>query len=143
MAGASWPADGAWAAIDPLPPETQAGVQRAGDRNPRPDRWLRTDRGLLADAGPHRTKRLIADKGCDVKSLRHALAASDTEAVTPSARSREAPIPHYATADREGIRIERDFGALKDWRHIAIRYDRLARNFLSAVAIAAAIIWWT
>jgi transposase len=28
-------------------------------------------------------------------------------------------------------------GAVKDWRRIATRYDRLARNFLSAVALVA------
>ncbi len=28
-------------------------------------------------------------------------------------------------------------------RRIATRYDKLARNFLSAVALAAIIPWWT
>ncbi|NKX44883.1 IS5/IS1182 family transposase, partial [Roseibacterium sp. KMU-115] len=31
---------------------------------------------------------------------------------------------------------------LKDWRRIATRYDKLARNFLAAAQIAAAFIWW-
>jgi transposase len=31
---------------------------------------------------------------------------------------------------------------LKDWRRIVTRHDRLARNFDSAVAIAASILWW-
>jgi hypothetical protein len=37
------------------------------------------------------------------------------------------------------------FCHFKDWRRIAIaaRYDKLVRNFLSAVALAAIIIWWT
>jgi transposase len=35
------------------------------------------------------------------------------------------------------------FGRLKDFRRIATRYDKLARNFLAAVALAATIIWWT
>ena len=39
--------------------------------------------------------------------------------------------------------IERAFCSLKDYRRIATRYDKLARNFLSAVAIAAIILWWT
>lgn len=39
--------------------------------------------------------------------------------------------------------IERMFCRLKDWRRIATRYDKLARNFLSAVSLAATIIWWT
>jgi len=32
--------------------------------------------------------------------------------------------------------------ALKDFRRVATRYDKLARTFLAAVIIAATIIWW-
>jgi putative transposase len=38
--------------------------------------------------------------------------------------------------------IKRMFGRLKDFRRIATRYDKLTRNFLAGVAIAAMIIWW-
>ncbi|MGN6100733.1 MAG: IS5/IS1182 family transposase, partial [Devosia sp.] len=31
---------------------------------------------------------------------------------------------------------------LKDWRRIATRYDKLARNFLAAAMIAAALTYW-
>ena len=88
-------------------------------------------------------RRLIADKGYDANSLRRKLAAVRTEAVIPSTRSRKEPIPHDVVACRERNRIERAFCSLKDWRRIATRYDKLARNFLSAVAIASAIPWWT
>jgi len=87
--------------------------------------------------------RLLADKGYDANSLRDRLAETKTEAVIPSTRSREAPIPDDAEAYRDRNRIERAFGRLKDWRRIATRYDKLARNFASAVALAAVIIWWT
>ncbi|HDR28470.1 MAG TPA: IS5/IS1182 family transposase, partial [Rhodovulum sp.] len=30
----------------------------------------------------------------------------------------------------------------KDWRRIATRYDRCATTFLSAVALAATVIFW-
>ena len=30
----------------------------------------------------------------------------------------------------------------KDFRRIATRYDKLARNFLAGVVLAALIIWW-
>ena len=39
--------------------------------------------------------------------------------------------------------IERAFCRLKDWRRVATRYDKLARNFHSAIATAAIITWWT
>src|SRR5438477_385469 len=38
--------------------------------------------------------------------------------------------------------IERMFGRLKDFRRIATRYDRLARNFLAAVCLAATLCYW-
>ncbi|ASY72468.1 Mobile element protein (plasmid) [Sinorhizobium fredii CCBAU 83666] len=37
--------------------------------------------------------------------------------------------------------MERMFCRLKDWRRIATRYDKLARNFMAAVELAATIIW--
>jgi transposase len=88
-------------------------------------------------------RRLLADKGYDANHLRNALAAANTEAVIPSTRSRKHPIPYDKDAYRDRNQIERAFCSLKDWRRIATRYDKLARNFLSAVAIAAAILWWT
>lgn len=96
---------------------------------------------LLAAMPP--PKRLIADKGCDANHLRAALQRQETEAVIPSTRSRKNAIPYDAKACRDRNRIERAFCSLKDFRRIATRYDKLARNFLSAVAIAAAILWWT
>jgi putative transposase len=34
------------------------------------------------------------------------------------------------------------FNRLKDFRRIATRYDKLARNFASAIALAAIVLWW-
>lgn len=38
--------------------------------------------------------------------------------------------------------IERAFCRLKDWRAIATRYDKTARNFLAGICLAAAITYW-
>jgi transposase len=38
--------------------------------------------------------------------------------------------------------IERAFSHLKDWRRVATRYDKLARNFRATVALATIMIWW-
>ena len=96
---------------------------------------------LLAAMPPAR--RLLADKGYDANSLRGALCTQDTEPVIPSRCSRKRPIPYDTVAYRDRNMIERAFCSLKDYRRIATRYDKLARNFLSAVAIAATILWWT
>ncbi|MGF1523490.1 MAG: transposase, partial [Leptolyngbyaceae cyanobacterium] len=37
--------------------------------------------------------------------------------------------------------IENFFAKLKQYRAIATRYDKTARNFLSAVYLAAVVIW--
>ena len=87
--------------------------------------------------------RLLADRGYDANSLRARLTASKTEAVIPSTRFRKVPIPHDETAYSGRNMLERVFCRLKDWRRIATRYDKLAINFASAVAIAAVILWWT
>ena len=106
--------------------------------------------GTAPTSPPHRAfsrptapRRLIADKGYDANSLRSSLKAQQTEAVIPSTTSRKRPIPYDRQAYRERNRIERAFCALKDFRRIATRYDKLARNFLAAVEIAAVILWWT
>ena len=37
--------------------------------------------------------------------------------------------------------IENFFAKLKQWRGIATHYDKLARNFLAVVHLAAAMVW--
>ena len=34
------------------------------------------------------------------------------------------------------------FGRLKDFRRIATRHDKLARNFLASIVLAATLTWW-
>ena len=96
----------------------------------------------LLDRRPAPT-RLLADRRYDANRLRQRLAATRTEPVIPSTGSRKAPIPYGAEAYRDRNLIERAFCRLKDWRRIATRYDKLASNFASAVAIAATNIRWT
>jgi transposase len=70
------------------------------------------------------------------------LAAQRIEAVIPSTTSRAQPIPHNRRIYKARNRIERMWCRLKDWRRIATRYDKLARNFLSGAYIAAIFACW-
>jgi transposase len=48
--------------------------------------------------------------------------------------------------DRSGFAVgsvERLFCRLKNWRRLATRYDRLARNYLAALALVATVTEWT
>jgi transposase len=38
--------------------------------------------------------------------------------------------------------LESMFGRLKDWRRVHTRYDRCAHTFMSAICIAAFVIFW-
>jgi transposase len=42
---------------------------------------------------------------------------------------------------RRRHKIENYFCRIKDWRRIATRYDKLARNFLAAATLVAALYW--
>ena len=97
-------------------------------------------RALLRGAGP--IPGLIADRGYDANSLRRLLAERGAEAIIPSTRSRKWAIPYDVLAYRQRNLIERMFGRLKDFRRIATRYDKLARNFLAGIVLVAAVLWW-
>jgi len=88
---------------------------------------------------------LIADKGYDAdKRVRAVLAQAGKIAVIPPRRNRKRPAPYDEDAKelyKKRHRIENFFSRLKDFRAIATRYDKTARNFLSGVYLAAAIIW--
>ena len=85
---------------------------------------------------------LIADKGYDSDPLRKALIALKIEPCIPGRKNRKAPAPYDAALYKQRNRIERMFGKLKDWRRIAMRYDRCAHSFMSAICIAATVIFW-
>ena len=95
---------------------------------------------LLSAAGP--VERLIADRAYDTNRLRSLLAQYAIDAVIPSIARRKPLIPYDREAYRQRNLIERMFARLKDFRRIATRYDKLARNFLAGVLIAAAVTWW-
>ncbi len=93
-------------------------------------------------AAPGRFKRLLAGRGYDANHLRRVLKAGGSTPVIPSTRSRKRPIRHDERRCRDRWRIEAVFCHLRDFRRVATRYDKLAANFASAVALAAVIAFW-
>jgi transposase len=89
-----------------------------------------------------RPKRLIGDKAYDVESLRIWLRARRIKAVIPSTATRTVPYPLDRVAYRRRNLIERLFCRLKNWRRIATRYDRLARNYLAGLALISIVTEW-
>lgn len=86
---------------------------------------------------------LLADRGYDADWFRQALAARGTAACIPSRKGRKAPIPRDAVLYRCRHRIENMFGRIKDWRRIHTRYDRCPHAFMSAISLAASVIFST
>ena len=95
---------------------------------------------LLDAAGPVRW--FTADKGYDADALRQRLRNVGGRPVIPGRSKRKTPVVYDKRRYRERWRIEAAFCRLKDFRRIATRYDKLAANFLSAVALVTIIAFW-
>ncbi len=86
-------------------------------------------------------RELIGDRGYNSAPFRQALQARGITPCIPSTRTRKIAIPHTAILYRQRHRIEIMFGRLKNWRRIAMRCDRCAHTFFSAIAPAATVIF--
>jgi transposase len=95
---------------------------------------------LLASIGP--SKHTIADKGYDADHLRSFLEERGTTPVIPNKSNRMRRFPFDGELYRLRNVIERTFCRLKDFRAIATRYDKTARNFLAGLCLIAALCYW-
>lgn len=99
-----------------------------------------------------RPDSLLADKAYSHPSTREALRERGIPTVIPqrsdqiTARQKRGTgggrPPNFDTEmyRRRNV-VERCFNRLKQWRGIATRYDKTARNFLAAVYLAASVVW--
>jgi transposase len=87
-------------------------------------------------------KRIIADRRYDANRIRAILRDQGTIPVIPGRRNRKHPIQYDGRRYKDRWRVEAMFCRIKDLRHIATRYGKLARNFLSAASLAAAVAFW-
>ncbi|WHP70343.1 IS5 family transposase [Phaeobacter inhibens] len=85
---------------------------------------------------------MIADRGYDADWFRNALKDKGIRPCIPGRKSRDKPVPYDKRKYKRRNRIEIMVGRLKDWRRVATRYDRCPKVFLSAIALAAAVIFW-
>jgi transposase len=87
-------------------------------------------------------KVLIGHKGYDSDELRDALNARKIKACIPPRSNRTAPRSYSKSLYKQRHKVENMFAKLKDWRRIATRHDRCAHTFMSAICIAATVIFW-
>jgi transposase len=86
---------------------------------------------------------LLGDAAYDSDAFRALLIERGTTPVIKQNPTRKRLHPFDKDAYKGRNVIERAFSRLKDWRRAATRYDKLARNFRSTIALVSMIIWWT
>jgi transposase len=84
---------------------------------------------------------VIADTAYDSDHLRQIIVDKGAKAVIPNnpSRARKYPLDKHLYAQRH--LIECCFSKLKQFRRVATRYEKTARNYLAVVTLAATILW--
>ncbi|MEI4232634.1 IS5 family transposase [Roseovarius sp. D22-M7] len=85
---------------------------------------------------------LLGGRGYDADWFREALEDKGIRACIPGRKQRKTTVKYDKRRYKRRNRIEIMFGRLKDWRRVATRYDRCPKVFLSAITLAATVIYW-
>lgn len=95
---------------------------------------------LMRNIPPPHT--MLADRGYDADWFRNALKALRITPCIPPRANRTRCIRYDKTLDKNRHQVENMFAKLKDWRRIAMRYDRCAHTFFSAICLAATFMFY-
>ena len=84
---------------------------------------------------------VMADTAYDADNLRQIIADKGALAVIPSnpSRARKHPLDKQLYAQRH--LIECCFSKLKQFRRVATRFEKTARNYLAVLTLAATMLW--
>ena len=96
---------------------------------------------LMLDALPS-AKQLLGDKGYDADWFRQSPPNAASWPASHRSQIARSWIEHDRILYRQRHKIENMFGRLKDWRRIHPAHDRCAHTFMSAICIAAVVIFW-
>ena len=84
---------------------------------------------------------VIGDKGYDANALVARINATGAQAVIPPRSNRTEQRAYDLHLYKDRNLVERFFSRLKQFRRIATRYEKLARNFTSMLNLVCAYIW--
>ena len=84
---------------------------------------------------------ILADKGYDSNEFIEIIDKFGAQAVIPPRKNRIQQRPYDEVIYKERNLVERFFQKIKNFRRIATRYERLARNYLSMLQLASITIW--
>ena len=84
---------------------------------------------------------VMGDAAYDSDKLRARIAAKGAEAGIPNnpSRARKYPIDKHLYAQRH--LVECCFSKLKQFRRVATRFEKTARNYFAVVTLAAIVLW--
>ena len=85
---------------------------------------------------------LLADRGYDADWFRENYIDKGIRSCILGLEARKTTIKYDKRRYKRRIRIERMFGMIKNWKRVATRYDKSPTVFLSAIMLAAAVIFW-
>lgn len=83
---------------------------------------------------------VIADKGYDSRAVVEAIESRGAEAVIPSLKNRAEQRDYDRDRYKDRNLAERFWFKVKQYRRVATRYDKTARNFLAFVHVASIMI---
>ena len=95
---------------------------------------------LLAEVNDCRC--VLADKRYDSDKLRDSIRAKGAKPVIPGRKSRKRKIRFDRNRYKFRWMVEAVFCRLKDFRRVATRYDKLARNYMATLAITTIVAYW-
>jgi transposase len=84
---------------------------------------------------------VIADTAYDSDAFRDLIAQQGAEAVIPNNPSRATKHPIDAHLYAQRHLIECCFSKLKQFRRVATRFEKTARNYIAVVTLAAIVLW--
>jgi transposase len=88
----------------------------------------------------YQPRAVIADKGYDSDALVEFIEARGAEAVIPAKQNRSKPRVHDEHLYKERNLVERFINRIKQFRRVATRYEKTARNFLGFVQVASIMV---
>ena len=88
----------------------------------------------------HDAKAVIADKGYDGDKFVAAIEATGAVAVIPPKKNRVIKRDYDKHIYKERNLAERFISRIKQFRRVATRYEKTARNFLAVVHVAAIMV---
>lgn len=83
---------------------------------------------------------VIADKGYDSDAVVESIEATGAEAVIPPKKNRTEKRPYDRERYKDRNLAERFWARAKQYRRVATRYEKTARNFLAFVHVASIMI---